>query len=132
MKEIIIYTNETCPYCKQIKEELTKNNIEFEDRLTNKFEDEWNKINTLTGLPNVPTIVYKNNHFAPGRDYRNAQHLADILKNFKENDYSIEKQLFEKVKTLNYNIHAAFSRLDHMLKQIEIKLNTEDEHKSND
>ena len=24
-----IYTNETCPYCKQIKEELTKNNIDF-------------------------------------------------------------------------------------------------------
>ena len=29
MDTIIIYTNETCPYCKSIKEELTKANIEF-------------------------------------------------------------------------------------------------------
>ena len=33
MKEIIIYTNETCPYCKQIKEELTKiRNEKFKDQ----------------------------------------------------------------------------------------------------
>ena len=27
--KITIYTSETCPYCKQIKEELNKKNIEF-------------------------------------------------------------------------------------------------------
>ena len=34
MNKIEIYTNETCGYCKQVKEELSKNNIEFEERDT--------------------------------------------------------------------------------------------------
>ena len=34
MKEkIIIYTNETCPYCKTIKEVLKEKNIEFKEEL---------------------------------------------------------------------------------------------------
>ena len=34
MEKIIIYTNETCPYCKQIKEKLTEKNIrvDIDDR----------------------------------------------------------------------------------------------------
>ena len=31
MKKIIIYTNETCPYCKQVKEKLTEEKIKFEN-----------------------------------------------------------------------------------------------------
>ena len=34
MSEIIIYTNEQCPYCKQIKEKLNKEGFEYEERLT--------------------------------------------------------------------------------------------------
>ena len=36
----------------------------------------------------------------------------------------------EKVKTLSYSINMAFGRLDQLLRQIETKLNKEDEHKS--
>ena len=36
----------------------------------------------------------------------------------------------EKIKTLNYNMSMAFNRTDQLLKQIENKLNIEDEHKS--
>ena len=41
MEKIIIYTNEQCPYCKQVKEELTKNEVEFENRFTKDFELAW-------------------------------------------------------------------------------------------
>ena len=37
-EKIIIYTNEQCPYCKQVKEELEKNNIKFENRITEKYK----------------------------------------------------------------------------------------------
>ena len=134
MKEIIVYTNETCPYCKQIKGELTKVNIEFKERLTSDFKDEWQDITNLTGIPTVPTIHYKDNYFVPGRDFNNAPHLINIIKEFKPCSFPVETRVLEKIKTLNHGINTAFSRVDQLLRKIETKLNTEekDEHKSND
>ena len=132
MKEIIVYTNETCPYCKQIKEELTKNNITFENRLTSEFKDEWQDVTSLTGIPTVPTILYKENYFVPSRDFGNPQHLIGIIKDFKSSKFSPDIQALERIKTLAYNMQMAFGRTDQILRQIETKLNTEDEHKSND
>ena len=129
MDKITIYTNETCPYCKQIKEELNKENIEFNEKLTKDYTKEWNSITSLTGLPTVPTIYFQDNYFIPGRDFGNAQHLISVLSNFKKSKFSINKQIFEKIKSLNYNINMAFGRLDKLLRQIETKINT-DEHKS--
>ena len=130
MDKIIIYTNEQCPYCKQIKEELTKNEIEFEDRLTKDFESEWQNITNLTGMPTVPTIHYKNSYLVPARDFPNAPGLINLLQNFKELDFSDAKQALERIKTLNYNMLMAFNRTDQLLRQIETKINKEDEHES--
>ena len=131
MKKIIIYTQDTCGYCETVKDELTKNNIEFEVRLINEFQNEWNKIVGLTNLPTTPTVYYKENYFIPGRDFGNANNLIDILKNYKQSEFKTSIQVLEKVKTMNYNIATAFSRLDQLLRTIETKLNTEeDEHKS--
>ena len=123
-----IYTNETCPYCKQIKEELTKNNIEFNERLTKDWPVKWQELISLTGMANLPTIVHENNIYTPGRDFNNPQHLINLI-NTKHHGYDINKEIFEKIKTLNYNIHNAFNVVDQLLKQIETKINT-DEHKS--
>tara|TARA_R110001583_G_C5334852_1_gene378754 strand:- start:23 stop:418 length:396 start_codon:yes stop_codon:yes gene_type:complete len=130
---MIIYTNETCPYCKQIKDELTKVNIEFEERLTSDFKDEWQDITSLTGIPTVPTVHYKNNYFIPGRDFNGAPHLINIIKEFKSCSFSPETQVLERIKSLTYNIQVAFGRTDQLLRKIETKLNTEekDEYKSN-
>ena len=130
MDKIIIYTNEQCPYCKQINEELTKNEIEFEDRLTKDFESEWQNITNLTGMPTVPTIHYKNSYLVPARDFPNAPGLINLLQNFKELDFDDARQALERVKTLNYNMLVAFNRVDQLLRQIETKINTEDEHES--
>ena len=130
---MIIYTNETCPYCKQIKEELTKVNIEFEERSTLEFKDEWQNIASLTGIPTVPTVCYKDNYFIPGRDFNGVPHLINMIKEFKPCSFSLETQALEKIKSLNYNISTAFGRVDQLLRKIETKLNTEekDEYKSN-
>ena len=133
MEEIIIYTNETCNYCKQIKEELTKANIEFKERLTSDFKDEWQDITNLTAIPSIPTIHYKENYFVPGRDFNNAAHLINIINEFKQCSFSLDFQTVEKIKSLNYNIHMAFGRIDQILRQIETKLNTEEDvNKSTD
>ena len=131
MEKIIIYTNEHCPYCKQIKEELTKNEIEFENRFTKDFESEWQTIVSLTGIPTVPTIYYKDSYLVPARDFPNVQALISILQNFKELDFDDARQALERIKTLNYNMLMAFNRTDQLLRQIETKINT-DEHESTD
>ena len=133
MDKIIIYTNEQCPYCKQVKEELTKNEIEFENRFTKDFEDQWKNISGLTSMSTVPTIYYQDDYLVAGRDFPNPQVLVNILKNYihLSLNFSNERQILERVKTLNYSMSMAFSRLDQLLRQIETKLNT-DEHKSTD
>ena len=130
MDKIIIYTNNTCGYCKQIKEELEKANLEFENKLTTENESEWQKVVNLTGMPTVPTLVYNDEYFVPGRDFQTAQQIAARLLSFETPKCTQSRRTFERVKTLNYNINVAFGRLDQLLRQIETKINKEDEHKS--
>ena len=130
MEKIIIYTNENCPYCKQVKEFFGENDVKFTEKLIKDHEEEWNNITNLTVTPTVPTVFYKDNYFVPARDFPNPQVLLNVLKNFKQSSFSETRQLLEKVKTLNFNMSQAFNRLDHRLKQLETKLNKEDEHKS--
>ena len=130
MDKIEIYTNETCPYCKQIKEELTKKDIEFEDKSTSEFTGEYQQIVNLTGMPTIPTVKYKDEYFVPGRDFQNAQQLVNILETFESSNYNDSRKTLERIKTLNFNINTAFGRMDQLLRQIETKINKEDEHKS--
>ena len=131
MDKIEIYTNNTCPYCKQIKDELSKKNIEFEEKLTPDFTDEYQEIVNLTGMPTVPTIKYNDEYFIPGRDFQNAQQVINLLETFKVSQYDDSRRILERIKTLNFHINTAFGSLDQLLRKIETKLNTEkDEHKS--
>ena len=122
--EIIIYSNETCPYCKQVKEKLVEKEIKFEDRATVDFQKEWANIIGLTGMSQIPTILYKNSYFIPGRDFQNVEHLLDIIDKYQgENpDQPADRYVLERVKTLNYNIYTAFNKLEQTLKNIELKL----------
>ena len=122
MNKIIIYTNSTCGYCKQIKEELEKVNLKFENRITSENENEWQDVVNLTGMATVPTLIYDEEYFVPGRDFQNAKQLADRLKSFETSKYTQSQRTFERVKTLNYNISIAFNRVDQLLKQIETKI----------
>jgi len=122
MNKIIIYTNETCPYCKQIKEELTKNNIEFENILTTDDLEEWQAIVSFTGMPTVPTICMNGEYFVPGRDFGNAGLLIKLIQNYTPSLYTVEEVMLEKIKTLNYNMSMAFNRTNQILTQIETKI----------
>ena len=131
MEKIIIYTQETCEYCKTIKEEFNKNKVKFIEKSTVDYIDDWNEIVSLTGMPTTPTIYYKQNYFIAGRDFGNPPQLIEILNNFKNTKEINLFQIAEKIKTLNYNIASAFGRLDQILKQIENKLKeNKDEYKS--
>ena len=133
MEKIEIYTNENCPYCKRIKEELTKNNINFNNMDTTKYKDKWQDIISLTNMPTVPTIKISDEYLVAGRDFGGPENLINIIKNYKDNNYDNSRLILEKIKTLNYYMGQAFQRTDQLLRQIENKLNIkENEHKSTD
>ena len=130
-KEITIYTNETCPYCKTIKEKLKEENIKFTEKNVLKFTDEWSSINELTGMAQLPTLVFDKEYYIPGRDYFNPEHLISIIKESKKSKFNYSIRSFERIKTLNFNILSAFNQLQTVLSKIENKLNIEEnEHKS--
>jgi len=131
MNKIEIYTASTCGYCKTLKDELTKNNIEFEEKSTADFKDEFQDIVNLTGLATTPTVKYENEYFVPSRDYGSPQQLINLLETFQPSKYDDSRRVLERIKTLNFNINRAFGRVDQLLRQIETKINT-DEHKSTD
>jgi len=126
MNKITIYTNETCPYCKQIKEELTKNNIEFENIITSDNIEDWQAIVDFTGMATVPTICLNGEYFVPGRDFGNADLLIKLIQNYTPSLYTTEEVTLQKLKTLNYNMSMAFNRTNQLLVQIEDKLKIED------
>ena len=131
MDKVTIYTNKQCPYCKTVKQSFTDAGIEYVNKDTTEFQDEYIKITNLTGVPTVPTIEYKNNYLVSGRDFPSPQVLIEILKNFKESDFNDSRQSLERLKTMNFYISQAFSRVEQKLIQIENKLNIEEnEHKS--
>ena len=131
MDKIIIYTNETCPYCKSVKQVFDNADIKYEERNTDKFRDKYNEITSLTGIPTVPTVVYKNNYFVGGRDFPNPQVLIDILKNFKLSGFNETTRLLEKLNTMNFYTSQAFNRIEQKINEIQTKIN-KDEHKSTD
>ena len=104
MEKITIYTNETCPYCKQIKAVFKENNIDFTEKLTSNFREEWEDINDLTGIGIVPTILFKDNYFIPGRDFNGPQQLIEYISNFRPTSYDSSRKILERLKTIKENI----------------------------
>ena len=101
MNRIKIYTNQTCPYCKAIKEELEKEDVKFINMDTIEYKVEWQIVVNLTGIPTVPTIEYNDEYFVPGRDFGNPQQLVNMLRSHTDSPYEQSKRTFERVKTLN-------------------------------
>ena len=123
---LYIYTNKNCPYCKSVKEELKNSKIHFVERITADWPVVWNDITSLTNMPSVPTIHLKDDYLVPGRDFNNPKNLVSIIENYDNIKYSYDRQALERLKTLNYNMGMAFTRLDQLLQQIENKLNIND------
>jgi len=126
MNKVTIYTNETCPYCKKVKEELTKNNIEFENIITTDNVDEWQAIVSLTGIPTVPVIYFSGDYLVAGRDFGNPELLVRLIQSHEPSKFSPQEIMLEKIKTLNYNMGMAFNKTNQLLVQIETKLKIEE------
>ena len=134
MKEkIVVYTNSTCGYCKQIKDILNEKKMKFVEKPFQDNKEEWGLVQLITGLAMFPTIKIGNKYLVPGRDFHKPEQALDILKNVdKLNELQTEVKLLEAFKTLTYSFNAGFQRMFTQLNELQTKLNKEDEHKSTD
>ena len=124
-EKLIIYTNENCNYCNQLKEVFEKEGVEFIEKLTNKPEDEeqvynkeWHRVMYATGTGITPTILFKDNYFVPGRDFASPNQLLEILNKFETPTMSNEELILERIKTLNHNIANALTSLNVALRDM--------------
>ena len=130
--EITVYTGETCGHCKNMKDELTKNELEFKEVVTKDNPEEWNKIVALTGIPTTPTVEVNGKYFLPGRDYNVPAQLIEHIKALdpeKEDDFTVERRLEEGFKTLIFSVNQGFNRLFQQLQQLEKKNEPENNEK---
>ena len=114
-KEIIIYTMDSCLYCKEVKEKLTELNIDFIEKDKTKFNDEWYKVVQLTGIPIFPTIHIRGEYFVPNRDFQNPTQILNIIEYMISEEYKewdIQTRIYEKLKTINYSIYNQFNKLN--------------------
>ena len=88
-KLVILFTMEGCPYCVQMKDQLTESDIDFVERDINEHKDEYDMFVEITENEFVPAFMivespdtddHKSYLFAPERDYNEIEEGVAIIK----------------------------------------------------
>ena len=88
-KLVILFTMEGCPYCVQMKDQLTESNINFVERDIEEHKDEYDMFVEITENEFVPAFMivespdtddHKSYLYAPERDYNEIEEGVAIIK----------------------------------------------------
>lgn len=79
-----IYSIPDCPYCSELKEILTNENIEFIDVNVNleENEKEFSKIQKITESDSVPIVKVGKQLLVPNVSFQSIREAADLTKKF--------------------------------------------------
>lgn len=80
MSNVIIYTKESCPYCRMTKEFFTHRQIPFKEILVDKDPEKLNEMIQRSNRRTVPQI------FIDGQSIGGYDDLAELAKSGKLND----------------------------------------------
>ena len=123
LKEVILYTQSTCPYCNQMKDELTKEGVKYVEKEYTKFPQEWQTVAEMTQIPVFPTIEIDGDYIVPRRDFQQIpqgiQRIISLADPKRTSKPPVEKQMLESLKTLNYNMSTAFQNMDRTLRPLQ-------------
>lgn len=76
MEKFIIYSKETCSFCRRAKELLDSVGLEYEERNLVDFPD-MHRYFVESGFRTVPQIYYKDDHIGGYTDLE--QYLLDVM-----------------------------------------------------
>ena len=84
---IRIYGIPNCPYCSDLKEKLTKDNIPFVDVnvMLEENKAEYDKIYEITKCDDVPIVKVGKNLLLPNTSFKSINECCEIIKKFTLN-----------------------------------------------
>lgn len=84
MSKVTIYTMSDCPYCADLKEKLTKENIEFRnvDIDFPENQEEFNKILEVSKAEEVPILKIDKQLFVPNVSFKSITEAVELTKKF--------------------------------------------------
>lgn len=79
-----VYGFSACPYCKELKEILTKDGIQFIDVDIEQPEnqEEFNKIMEIAKADEVPIVIVGNQILVPNVSFQSIKEAAELTKKF--------------------------------------------------
>lgn len=87
MKELAIFTLNTCALCGELKRRLAEETIPFHDIEITRNRELWEQILSQNGQDVLPTIFIQTDAdgnglvYTPGRDFQDLDEIIEIIKN---------------------------------------------------
>ena len=104
MKELELFTLPNCPACKRLKATLETEGIEYTNKDTKEFADEWKEVQNITKTYFLPTIKMGEIYLSPNRDFKNDKEALELIKKVNSGDMVEHEmtplELKETLKTL--------------------------------
>ena len=140
LKEVILYTQENCPYCINFKKLLDDEGIKYtEKEISQKgVREEYDKVTSITGQGVFPTILTNDNYLIPNRDFRGMPQGVQMIKAIAQPSYvnpPNDVKIVEMLKQMNANFQQAFEGVQRSLQPIQkfitdVQKEIEEEEKS--
>ena len=125
--KIKMYTQPNCLYCKNIKDAFVENEIDYDEIDITKEEnrEEWNLVTRLSGLGLTPTITFRDQIWAPNRDFQDAKGLTQRLVYFRDNPLTepSEEDKFQILLNSTKNLAMSLSNLHQLIMNVHTKVN---------
>jgi len=128
-KELVVYTSKSCSFCAQMKKQLIQAEIDYTERDTQEYADEWEVVKTMTAVPVFPTLMVGDEYLIPNRDFQNVKQGIQMVKKYMAETYikaDTEKLTRELLKTINASINIVAQRmgtLQNKVNKLETTLN---------
>ena len=121
LREVVLYTKETCPYCINFKKQLDDEGIKYTEKEIEQegVREEFNKMAALTGQAVFPTILVNDNYLIPNRDFRSMPQGVQMIKAIAQPTYvnpPNDIKVVEMLKQMNANMQQEF---ENMYKQMQ-------------
>jgi len=116
LREVILYTKETCPYCINFIKLLNDEGIKFINKEIEQegVREEFDKMVSLTGQGVFPTILTNDNHLIPNRDFRSMPEGVEMIKSIAHPSYEnppSNLKTIEMLKQMNADLRSSFESI---------------------